>query len=126
MFLEHGNGTSTWNHILRASLEVLADARNSHTGLKRNEVFVFLANCLESSSQKTAQLPQPQLEDAHQPTPKQANIFVPKRAHKLPFEFARSSENSQDSSSATASSPAVSTAGLWLRLTEIMTSAQVL
>jgi len=113
IFLEHRNGTSSWNHILRASLEVLAEIRNKHSGLQQPS----------QQFSKVAELAQVQPESAHQLAVKQTNIFVTRQSHKVPFEFARASE---EKSSAVITNSIISAEGLWLRLHSTLSNSQVL
>lgn len=88
-------------------------------------IYTELTNCLEPSQQfsKVAELVQVQPESAHQLAVKQTNIFVARGSHKVPFEFARASE---EKSSAVITNSIISAEGLWLRLHSTLSNSQVL
>jgi hypothetical protein len=64
-------------------------------------------------------------ENPQQLAAKQANIFVSKGAHKLPFDFVRSSDIPPDKS-APAAGTGVSAEGLWSRVNGLLSSPHAL
>lgn len=99
IFMEEGQGRGTWSHILRACLDILAHINNNH---QVPEGILTVINfctdvCIEPGLLLSQNNVAPEQSEADKQVPiQQGNIFISRGIAKLPFEFVRSPDASND------------------------------
>jgi hypothetical protein len=96
IFNENSGGLSTWNRMLKASLEILAEVKVKHQrqqGIPNSTAVLIAAS---SSTKGSSEMTTFQEEGIQQIPISQANIFDQKGSQPVPFNFVRSVDGPSD------------------------------
>jgi hypothetical protein len=91
IFNENSGGLSTWNRMLKASLEILAEVKVKHQRQQGAPIFKHIINLSAATTTKPASNGVTSQDEGVQQLPvSQANIFTQKGSQHIPFNFVRS------------------------------------
>jgi Nucleoporin protein Ndc1-Nup len=96
IFNENSGGLSTWNRMLKASLEILAEVKAKHQHQQRIPNLTALLIAAPSSTKPSAESATSQAEGIEPVPISQANIFNQKGSRPVPFDFVRSVDGPSD------------------------------